>query len=72
MTSKCRVLNDSRVEKLTEVSCSLWGESGYEVELKRGYSFDPLADSRCSFEPTLKDVWVTLDLAETFDGPYED
>jgi len=73
MNIKRKVLNDHRVESLTNVTIDAFtGEQGYEIELKRGYTFDPFADCRVQFENTLREVWHSLDLAQTFDGPYED
>jgi len=73
MTSKRKILNDPRVESVTNVSIDAFtGETGYEIELKRGYTFDAFADCRIQFENTLREVWHSLDLAQTFDGPYED
>lgn len=46
---------------------------GYEIILKRGYSFDPAGDNRVRFESTLKEaVEAVRWLAEPFDGPYQD
>ena len=71
MTSKRRILKDHRVASVSEVECCFEEGKAYEVELKRGYSFDPFADCRTQCEDTLRQLWQNLDLAYKFDGPYE-
>ena len=46
---------------------------GYEIILKRGYSFDPLFDNRVRVEDTVKEAADAVRwFAKPFDGPYDD
>jgi len=46
---------------------------GYEIILKRGYSFDPHFDNRVRIEDTVKEAADAVRrLAKPFAGPYDD
>ena len=73
MNTKANILKDARVESVRNITIDAFsGETGYELELKQGYSFDAFADNRLQVEDTLKDVALSLDLVYPFDGPYAD
>ena len=67
MPSFNQIKNNQKVQYLGQLT-----EGGYEVELIKGLSFDPMTDSRVRFEDTLSDIQKTIKEAVEFAGPYED
>jgi len=71
MPSFKQIKNNPKVHYLAKLPADMTEPACYEVELVKGWSFDPSTDNRIRFEDTLQQVKESLIEAVEFSGPYE-